>query len=141
MANPTTRKEEERTGHMNPAEDKFKKAQDAGGQAADKARDALRSTGEAVGQAADAGAASVGGGMKSLAGTLRQQGPHEGMLGDATSTVARGLEQGGRYLQQEGFTGMADDLTELIRRNPIPAVLVGIGIGFMLGQLTRSLTS
>jgi ElaB/YqjD/DUF883 family membrane-anchored ribosome-binding protein len=33
---------------------------------------------------------------------------------------------------------MADDVTEMIRKNPIPAVLVGIGIGFLLGQLTRS---
>jgi ElaB/YqjD/DUF883 family membrane-anchored ribosome-binding protein len=123
---------------MSPAEDKFKKAQDAGSQAADKAKEALRSTGEAVGQAVDAGASSVGGGMKSLASTIRQQGPHEGMLGNASSTVARGLEQGGRYLQKEGLTGMADDLSEVIKRNPIPAVLVGIGIGFMLGQLTRS---
>jgi hypothetical protein len=60
------------------------------------------------------------------------------MLGEATTTVAKGLEQGGRYLQKEGVTGMADDLSDMIRRNPIPAVLVGIGIGFMLAQLTRS---
>jgi hypothetical protein len=60
------------------------------------------------------------------------------MLGDATSTVAKTLEQGGKYLQKEGLTGMADDLSEIIRKNPIPAVLVGIGVGFMLAQLTRS---
>jgi ElaB/YqjD/DUF883 family membrane-anchored ribosome-binding protein len=30
---------------------------------------------------------------------------------------------------------MADDVTEMIRRNPIPAVLVGIGVGFLLAQL------
>jgi hypothetical protein len=76
--------------------------------------------------------------MKSLAGTIRNQGPQEGMLGDATSTVAKTLEQGGKYLQKEGLTGMADDLSEIIRKNPIPAVLVGIGVGFMLAQLTRS---
>jgi hypothetical protein len=76
--------------------------------------------------------------MKTLAGTIRQQGPREGMLGDATSTVAKTLEQGGRYLEKEGLTGMADDLTEIIKKNPIPAVLVGVGIGFMLAQLTRS---
>jgi ElaB/YqjD/DUF883 family membrane-anchored ribosome-binding protein len=73
--------------------------------------------------------------MKSLAGTIRDQGPHEGFLGDATSTVAKTLEQGGRYLQKEGVSGMADDVTDMIRRNPIPAVLVGIGVGFLLAQL------
>jgi len=98
----------------------------------------LKSAGEAVGEAADAGASAVGGGLKSLAGTIREQGPQEGVFGQAASTVAQGLETGGRYLQKEGLTGMADDVTEMIRKNPIPAVLVGVGIGFLLGQLTRS---
>jgi hypothetical protein len=137
MANTTTRKEEEK-GNMGPAADKLKKAEHAGSEAADKAKDALKHAGDAAGEAADAGAAAVGGGMKSLAGTIRHQGPQEGMLGDATSTVAKTLEQGGKYLQKEGLTGMADDLSEIIRKNPIPAVLVGIGVGFMLAQLTRS---
>jgi hypothetical protein len=132
MANSTIRKDDQK------ARDKMDKAEQAGTDALDKARDAMGSAGEAVGQAADAGAAAVGGGMKSLAGTVRQQGPHEGMLGDATTAVAKGLEQGGKYLQNEGLTGMAEDLGELIKRNPIPAVLVGVGIGFILAQLTRS---
>jgi uncharacterized membrane-anchored protein YhcB (DUF1043 family) len=33
---------------------------------------------------------------------------------------------------------MTDDLTNLIRRNPIPALFVGIGIGFLLARVTRS---
>ena len=132
MANTSTRKEE---GNMGAAGDKFNKAQQVGTEAADKAKDAVKSAGAAVGEAADAGAAAVGGGMKSLAGTIRDQGPHEGYLGQATSTVAKTLEQGGKYLQKEGVSGMAEDVTEMIRRNPIPAVLVGIGIGFMLAQL------
>lgn len=139
MANPTTRKDEERTG-MNPAEDKMKRAQDAGKQAMDKAREAGQSAGEAAGQAVEAGVSSVGTGMKSLAGTIRQNAPQEGMLGKAASTTARTLESGGRYLQQEGLSGMAEDVTDMIRRNPIPAVLVGVGIGFLLAQLTRSMT-
>ena len=131
MANTTTRKEEDK-GNMG---DKFNKVQQAGSEAVDKAKDVLKSAGSAVGEAADAGVAAVGGGMKSLAGTIRDQGPSEGFLGDATSTVAKTLEQGGRYLQKEGVSGMADDVTEMIRKNPIPAVLVGVGIGFLLAQL------
>jgi ElaB/YqjD/DUF883 family membrane-anchored ribosome-binding protein len=60
------------------------------------------------------------------------------MLGDATATVAKTLEQGGRYLEKEGVTGMAEDLTDMIKKNPVPAVLVAIGVGFLLGQLTSS---
>jgi len=123
---------------MGPAGDKLQRAQQAGLEVADKAKDAVKSAGAAVGEAADAGVAAVGGGMKSLAGVVRERGPQEGMLGQATSTVARGLESGGRYLEKEGVSGMAEDVTELIRKNPIPAVLVGIGIGFLIAQLTRS---
>jgi hypothetical protein len=59
------------------------------------------------------------------------------MLGTATGTVADSLDSAGRYLQEEGIAGMAEDITELIRRNPVPAMLVGVGIGFMLAKLLR----
>jgi hypothetical protein len=60
------------------------------------------------------------------------------MFGTAAESVASSLEQGGRYLQQEGFSGVGDDLTNLIKRNPIQSMLVGIGIGFLLARVTRS---
>jgi ElaB/YqjD/DUF883 family membrane-anchored ribosome-binding protein len=33
---------------------------------------------------------------------------------------------------------MMDDVTELVRLNPLPAVLVGIGIGFLIGRTLGS---
>ena len=91
----------------------------------------------AAGQKADAAASTVGEGMTSLAHTIREKAPHTGMLGSASSQVASGLESGGRYLQREGFQGMMHDLTQLIRSNPIPALLIGAGIGFLLAQTRR----
>jgi len=76
--------------------------------------------------------------MESLAGTIRQKAPHEGVFGNAASSVADTLEQGGRYIREEGLSGMADDLTNTIRRNPLPAVLVAVAIGFLLARATRS---
>jgi hypothetical protein len=32
---------------------------------------------------------------------------------------------------------MASDLTGMIRRYPIPALLIGLGIGYLLGGRTR----
>jgi hypothetical protein len=90
----------------------------------------------AAGRKAEEAASRVAGGMQSLAGTIRERGPREGMLGEATSRVAHSLETGGRYLQEEGLSGMMDDLSGVIRRNPIPAVLIGIGIGFLLARTT-----
>ena len=60
------------------------------------------------------------------------------MTGQAASAVAQGLEGAGSYLQQHGFGDMADDLGDVIRRFPIPAVLIGIGVGFLLAKATRS---
>lgn len=85
----------------------------------------------------DEATAALGERVRSAGGTLRERGPREGMLGSATGAVADSLESTGRYIQEEGVVGMAEDVTELIRRNPIPAMLVGVGIGFMLAKMFR----
>jgi len=69
---------------------------------------------------------------------VRDSLPHEGMFGSAASSVAGGLESSGKYLEQEGLQGIADDVTNMIRRNPIPALVLGIGLGFLLARLTTS---
>lgn len=96
------------------------KAADAGSYIAHKAEDAT---------------AAVGGEMKSLAGTIRDKGPHDGMLGNASSAVANTLESCGRELQEHGLSGIADDITNTVRRHPIPSVLIGIGLGILLARV------
>lgn len=98
------------------------KAQEMAGSASKRVDEATTALGERV---------------KSVAGTLRERGPQDGMLGSATGAVADSLENTGRYLQEEGLLGMTEDVTELIRRNPIPAMLVGVGLGFMLAKMFR----
>ena len=73
--------------------------------------------------------------MESLAGTMKQNLPSEGILGSAAQSVASGLESTGQYLEREGLPGLGDDMINLIRRNPLPAVLVGIGFGFIIARL------
>jgi hypothetical protein len=123
----------------------MEKAKEMTSSAVDTVKDAASSVahsigeaGSAVGDKANEATSAVGGGMKSLAGTIRQHTPHEGVLGTASASVADTLESSGRYLQEEGLGGMADDVTNLIRRNPIPAVLIGIGIGFLLAKVTST---
>jgi hypothetical protein len=91
-----------------------------------------------VGHRVEDATSTVGSGMRNLAGTLRENLPHEGMMGSASSAVADTLERGGRYLEEEGLSGLGEDLTSLIRRNPIPALLVGIGVGFLIARSMRS---
>lgn len=121
------------------------KAQDFASSAAEKAQDAAshvaHRAGEiasTVGQKAEDAAATVGGGMKSLAGTIRENAPSGGMFRTASSTVADTLEDSGRYLEEQGFSGLGRDLTNMVRRNPLPALMIGIGLGYLIAQATRT---
>jgi hypothetical protein len=121
------------------------KARDAANQAVDKAKDAASQAGEAVhqaahviGQKAEDATSVVAGGIHTLAEKVREQGPDHGMLGKATQTVAGGLDDASKYLDQKNLSGMVDDVSGLIKRNPIPALLIGIGVGFLLGRTLRS---
>jgi ElaB/YqjD/DUF883 family membrane-anchored ribosome-binding protein len=120
------------------------KAKDVASQAVDKAKDAASSVGEMVGNTAsnvgrkaDDLASSAGTSIKNFGDTIREHAP-QGMLGDAAKTVAGTTKQVGRYLEEEGLSGMFDDVTNLIKRNPIPAILVGLGLGVLIGRVMRS---
>jgi hypothetical protein len=101
-------------------------------QFAGKARDAA----SAVSHKAEDATYAVGSCMQSFAGKMRDSLPREGLLGTTASSLANTLERGGRFLQQEGLSRMAQGATNLIRRSPLPAMLVGFGLGYMLARLT-----
>jgi ElaB/YqjD/DUF883 family membrane-anchored ribosome-binding protein len=153
MANTTSSKGNEARNVAGQAMDKAKdvagqaadKAKDFASQAVDKARDAASHVGEmasnaasTVGRKADDYASQAGSGIKNFGDTIREHGPSEGMLGQATKTVANTTKEVGRYLEEEGLSGMMEDMTTLIKRNPIPAILVGVGLGVLLGRLLKS---
>jgi hypothetical protein len=108
------------------------KAKDIGSNVAQKAGEAA----SFVGKKADEATNAVGAGMKNLAGTIRDKAPDKGVVGAAGSAVADTLESSGRYLQQHGLSGISEDLTNMIRRNPIPAVLLSVGVGFLIARAT-----
>lgn len=123
----------------------YDKAKDVAGQAYDKAKEAAASVGgmvsnaaSSVGKTAENLTTSTGASIKHLGETLGEKAPHEGMIGTASQTVANSLRDSGKYLEEAGLSGIGEDLTELIRRNPVPAILVGIGIGFLMGRVLRS---
>jgi len=110
------------------------KAQDLAHTAGQKAQDLAHTAGH---KAEDA-TASFGKTLETAADKVRGNAPREGMFGQASEAVASTLEKSGRYLEEKNLTGMADDMTEMIRRNPIPAVLIGVGLGFLIGRTLRS---
>jgi hypothetical protein len=105
-------------------------AQDLTRRATEVGSDLAERAGEAVG--------SLGTQMQNLAGTIREKVPQEGWMGTAAESVAGTLETGGRYLKDQDLSDIADDVTGLIRRYPVQAVLVGIGLGFLVARATRS---
>jgi len=120
------------------------KARNVASQAADKARDAASSISDRAGEVAsnlgtkaESATSAVGSTLQHAASSLREHAPASGMLGSATSRVADTLESGGRYLQETGLRGLGSDVTTMIRRNPIPALLLGIGFGFLLARASR----
>jgi uncharacterized protein YjbJ (UPF0337 family) len=52
----------------------------------------------------------------------------------AARAVADTVKGTGGYLQATGMDRITGDLTGLIRRYPIPAVLIGLGIGLLVGR-------
>jgi hypothetical protein len=115
------------------------RAQDIAGDIADRAKDMAHAAGDmahAAGHKADDITHRAGRAIESLGDTIRDKGPREGTAGSVSGNMAKNLEGVGQYLQEEGISGMANDLANLVRKNPIPALLMGIGIGFMVARAT-----
>ena len=121
-------------------------------QAAGKAKEAVASVGEMashagsavgamasqtacdVGKKADELTASAGVGIQGLSDRLSKNAPHSGVLGNASQAVAKTVRDGGEYLEGAKLSGITEDVAQLVRRNPIPAVLIAIGLGWFVGR-------
>ena len=96
------------------------KAKDAASAVADKARNLASQVSDRASE------------MASDVGDTVSQTAHQAM-----HRVSDGWEASRNYLQQEGFSGIADDVTNLVRRNPLPALFIGFGLGFLLARSMR----
>jgi uncharacterized protein YjbJ (UPF0337 family) len=56
------------------------------------------------------------------------------VAGSAATAVTNTVAGVGTYVQDKGLQGLSGDLTDLIRRYPVPALLIGLGVGFVLGR-------
>ena len=91
-----------------------------------------------VGKKADELTASAGVGIQGLGDRLSKNGPQAGVLGSASQAVAKSVCDGGVYMEDARFSGMTKDVAQLIRRNPIPAILIAIGLGWCVACKLRS---
>ncbi len=116
--------------------------------AADNAREAASSAGEMVnhagaavgamasqaandmGKRVDDLTASAGAGIQTLGERLRKVAPKGGV----SQAVGRTVKDSGEYIENAKLSGMSSDLAELIRQNPIPSVLIALGLGWFVGR-------
>ena len=119
-------------------------------QTADSAKEAAASAGETaqhavssiaamagqtandIGEKADELTASAGAAIQGLGDRLSNFAPQTGPLGSASQAVAKSVKDGGKYIEDAKLTGIAENIAQMIRRNPIPAVCIGIGLGWFL---------
>jgi hypothetical protein len=59
------------------------------------------------------------------------------VLSTAATAVTDGLGSARSYLHEKDVGEMASDLTALIRRYPVQALLIGAGLGYVLARLTK----
>jgi hypothetical protein len=130
---PMTNRHDENPSNLGkPGAGPADRAKDTASSVAQTAQDAAAY----VGRKADDATTAVGGGLKSFGNTIRAHAPHDDIVGEASSAIANTLESTGRYLQEEGLKGMAEEVTKLVRRNPVPALLVALGAGFLIARAT-----
>jgi ABC-type transporter Mla subunit MlaD len=142
-ANATVHKKDDKGNFGQTVNEVKDKVQETAQTFTDKAKDTAQAFtdrakefGSNMAKSADSAAERVGDNIKSFANTIKENAPREGYMGAASNAVASTVESAGRYLQEQGLTGAAEDMTTMIRRNPIPAVLIGIGLGFLLARAT-----
>ena len=79
-------------------------------------------------------ATSIGERITEVTDTIKEAIPNTQTVGDAAVALAEGIKNGGEYLQSHGIEAISKDVTDLVRRHPVPAVWIGMGVGFILGQ-------
>lgn len=89
-----------------------------------KASDKARETAETVGE-------RIAGASEAIQGKLRDTGKEVGEVVNAVSDKVRSSAQ---YLEDSSIQEVVEDVTVLIKRYPIHAVLIGAGIGFLLAR-------
>jgi ElaB/YqjD/DUF883 family membrane-anchored ribosome-binding protein len=105
---------------------------------ADKGREVASSVGEKAKDLASSVSEQARGAVSTVqqkAGEVASQIGHKAE--DAATAVADTWQAGRDYVMEQGFSGMADDLATIIRRNPIPSMLIGFGLGFLLARTMK----
>jgi|SRR3954464_6899021 uncharacterized protein YjbJ (UPF0337 family) len=56
---------------------------------------------------------------------------------NASARVKDAMDSARSYIQDKNYSELADDATDLVRKYPLPSLLIGIGIGYLLARSLR----
>ena len=90
-----------------------------------------------VGKKADELAANAGANIQGLGDMISKNSPESGLLKNASEVVAGVVKEGGEYLHEAKLSGLTEDVTHVIRRNPIQSVLIALGVGWFIGRTLK----
>jgi hypothetical protein len=132
------------TGAKEASAEALQKAKEAGTDVIGKARDAAAAAGDAaseaacaVGHKANDVTAAAGHQIREFGDTIARKSPHDGIAGAASQAVADTIKGSGRYIEEAKLTGMAEDVENVVKTHPIPALLICLGVGFCLGRMFK----
>lgn len=111
-----------------------KKAVQMAGDVKDKLNEKITRVGDRVNASADAAMTAVGTKMDSVASTLRGGAPS---VVDAAERTAGTLESAASYLRTTDGKSLVHDAGEVVKRNPIPAMLGAAALGFLVARGLR----
>jgi hypothetical protein len=90
-----------------------------------------------LGKKADDLAAMAGSNVTEFGATLGASQSGDGVVGCVSSAIADSVRETGKYIQNAKLSGMANDMSGMIKRNPIPSVLIAACLGWFLARATR----
>lgn len=56
---------------------------------------------------------------------------------NASAKMRDAVDSAKSYLQDKNYSELGEDLTDVVRRYPVPSLLIGIGIGYLLARSMR----
>jgi hypothetical protein len=78
--------------------------------------------------------ATLSEGLTTAAGRLRAGVPGDDLVGSAVGSVADRLEAAATFLRDHDLRSIVADAGGLVRRRPIQASILGLGLGYLLGR-------
>lgn len=84
-----------------------------------------------VSEKANTAITSMGEKMTDMGHALRDKVPN------SLQPYAESIERAGQYLQRQDLGDFVNDLSGIIRRHPMPAMLTGVALGFFLARTAR----